>query len=184
MKRILVICTIFAGASCYAQTDNPACLDVPLNVTSNTKEVTVGATLPNMTTEQTYVYYHRRKHSKRSLAPEFADVPDNRASNPILLSRDKDIQAAQPQSYSVTLATPEDRMKVCPDSTLNVQANISVEQENEYTGNYPTANDKKNYKLVSKRTYHRTARKMRNAERKEERVARLTGVTVHTSTSM
>ena len=182
MKQILMMFAIFAGASCYAQTEDQACFNVPLNLTGNTKEVTVGGTLPGMTTEQTYVYYHRRKHAKRALAPEFADVPDAKASNPILLNRDKEMRAMQPQSYKVTLNTAEDQMRVCPDSTMNVQANINVEQEGEYTGNYPTT--AKNYKLVSKRTYKRTARKMHNAERKEERVARLTGVTVHTSTSM
>jgi hypothetical protein len=178
------MCTIFAGASCYAQSsDNAACIDVPVSVTGNTQEVTVNNLTPAFTKDQSYVYYHRRGHRKVTIAPEFADVPDPRASRPILISTVKNAQGAPSQAYTVKLNSPDDRARACPDSTLNLQANLTVEQDNEYTGNYPTASDKKNYKLVSRRTYRRTERKMRNAERKEERVARLTGTSVRTSTS-
>jgi len=184
MKKLFLMCTIFAGASSYAQSSvNTSCINVPVILTGDAKEVTVNSLLPNATKEKTYVYYHTRGHRKIDRAAEFADVPDSRASRPLLISTTKNAVAMPSQAYTVSLTTPDDRAKACPDQTLNLQANIKVEQDNEYTGNYPTASDKKDYKLVSKRTYKRTARKMHNAERKEERVARLTGVRVSSSTS-
>jgi len=178
------MCSIFAGASCYAQTtDNAACINVPVTLSGNAQEVTVNNLAPNFTKDQTYVYYHRKGHRKVTIAPEFADIPDQRASAPILINTTKNPQGTPSQAYKVTLNSQDDHAKACVDATLNLQANLTVEQDNEYTGNYPTASDKKTYKLVSRRTYRRTERKMRNAERKEERVARLTGGRVGSSTS-
>ena len=152
-----------------------ACLNVPVTLTADTKEVTLEGAPPSTTTDKVYVYYHRN-HRKRSLAPEFADVPDPTASNPVLLSTTKDMKAV-PQSYKVTVNTTQDRIKVCPDLMVSIPANINVEKESEYTGYYPAA-AKSTYKLVSRKVYRKTARKMRKAERKEARVARLTGVPV------
>jgi hypothetical protein len=157
-------------------TKKTACLDVPVSVTADTKEVTLDGGTPITSTDRMYVYYHRRKMARRHLSPDFADVPDPKASNPVLLSVTKNVQTL-PQSYKVTVNTPDDHVKVCPDLTLNIPANINVEKVSEYTGNYP-ATAKKNYKEVSKRSYKRIARKMRKAERKESKVARATGVPV------
>ena len=159
-----------------AGTKKTACLDVPVTLTADTKEVTLDGGTPVTTTDKVYVYYHRRKQAKRPLSPDFSDVPDRQASNPVLLSVTKNVQTL-PQSYKVTVNTTDDNVRVCPDSTLSIPANISVEKVSEYTGNYP-ATAKKNYKEVSKRAYKRIARKMRKAERKENKVARLTGVPV------
>jgi hypothetical protein len=153
-----------------------ACLDVPVSLTADTKEVTLEGAPPSATTEKVYVYYDRR-HRKHNLAPEFADLNDPRASTPILVNTDKNVQPV-PQSYKVSVNTPEDNVRVCPDVPLNVQANINVEKESEYTGYYPAA-AKNTYKLVSRRVYRITARKMRKAERKEARVARLTKMPVN-----
>jgi hypothetical protein len=153
-----------------------ACLDVPVTLTADTKEVTLEGAPPSTTTEKVYVYYDRR-HRKRNLAPEFADLNDPRASNPILVNTEKNIQPV-PQSYKITVNTPEDNVRVCPDVSLNVQANINVEKESEYTGYYPAAT-KNTYKLVSKRVYRIAARKLRKAERKEARVAHLTKMPVN-----
>jgi hypothetical protein len=153
-----------------------ACLDVPVSVASDPKEVTLESAPPVTTTDKVYVYYHRKKHSKRHLAPEFADIPDPNASNPVLLSLTKNVETV-PQSYKVTVNVPEDHIMVCPDTMLSVPANISVEKVSEFTG-YNPATAKKNYKEVSRRTYRKIARKMRKAERKENRVARLSGVPV------
>lgn len=180
---------ISSGGSCYVYimqkcgnaffpktaAQRTACLNVPVTLTADTKEVTLQGAPPSTTTDKVYVYYHRR-HRRRALAPEFADLTDSRASNPILLSTTKDMQAV-PQSYKVTVNTTENSVKACPDQMLTIPANINVEKESEYTGYYPAA-AKSTYKLVSRRVYRRTERKMRKAERKEAKVARLTGVTV------
>jgi hypothetical protein len=157
-------------------TKKTACLDVPVSLTSDTREVTLESGPVKTTTDKVYVYYHRKKHKKRQLAQEYADIPDPQASNPILLNTSSKMETV-PQTYKVTVNTPEDHVRVCPDLTLSVPASINVEKETEYTGNYP-ASAKKNYKEVSKRVYRKTARKMRKAERKESKVARVTGVTV------
>ena len=211
MKKVFLMFTLFAGTSCYAQSndngwrssdngggttnsqqsdnsntasDNGACINVPVTLTGNTQEVTVGNQLPVMTNEKTYVYYHKRGHRRVRRSDEFASMPDPRASQPLLISCKKDAQGMPSQAYTVTLNTSNDHAMACPGATLNLQADISVQQDNEYTGNYPTsAGDKNDYKLVSKRTFRRTERKMRNADRKEKRVARLTGGPVSSSTS-
>jgi len=157
-------------------TQRTACIDVPVSLSADTKEVTLEGAPPSTTTEKVYVYYDRR-HRRRNLAPEFADLNDPKASNPVLVSTTKDIQSV-PQSYKLTVNTPENNVQVCPDVPLTVQANINVEKESEYTGYYPAA-AKNTYKLVSRRVYRKTARKMRKAERKEERVARMTGMPVN-----
>src|SRR6202012_5623132 len=90
-----------------------ACIDVPVTLTADTKEVTLEGAAPSTTNTKTYVYYERR-HRRRALAPDFADLTDPRASNPILLSTEKDMQAV-PQSYKVTVNSNEDHIKVCPD---------------------------------------------------------------------
>lgn len=165
------------GNAFFPQSAAPktACIDVPVNLTADTKEVTLQGAAPSTTTDKVYVYYERR-HRRRPLAPEFADLTDSRASNPILLSTTKDMQAV-PQSYKVSVTSNDNSVKACPDQPLNITANVNVEKESEYTGFYPAA-AKASYKLVSRRTYRRTERKMRKAERKEEKVARMTGVTV------
>jgi len=151
-----------------------ACLDVPVTLDADTKEVTLQAAAPSNTLNRTYVYYER-KHRRRPLSPEYSDLTDPRASNPVLIRTSKDMSPV-PQTYKVSLNTSENRVKVCPDQTVSIPASINVEKESEYTGYYPAA--KANYKLVSRRVYRKTERKMRKAERKEARVARMTGVTV------
>ena len=167
---------VFGSASCFAQTENTQCINAPISLSADTKEVTVGSTVPNWTPARVYVYYDRRKSHKRPLPPEFGDLTDPKASNPVLLSTTKNVQDVK-ESYKFTVNTLQDHMMICPDSLATMQANINVEKQSEYTGYYPTA-AQKNYKQVSKRVYKRTARKMRKSERKESKVARLSGTTV------
>ena len=172
MKPILFVAIAFSTTSCFAQSQAP-CFNVPVTLSGNTtKEVSVTADASNTTTTNTYVYYHRRKMHKRPLASEYASLTDPKASTPILLRTNKDM-VSKPQTYKVTVSDPDGTTTACPDSTLSLQANIAVEQESEYTGFYPTT--KNDYKLVSHRVYRKTARKMRKAERQENRVADLTG---------
>ena len=159
-----------------------ACLNVPLNLTGSTKEVTLESGGTKTTTQGTYVYYHRRRHMKQTLAPDFADIPDQNPSYPILLNTTKTVEAV-PQSYTINLSTPDNNVTVCQDSTLNLTANIDVEKTSEYSGYYPAKSVKK-YKEVSRHEYKKIARKMRKAKRKEEKVARLSHLEVNTDVAM
>jgi hypothetical protein len=172
MKPILLVAIAFSTTSCFAQQSQAPCFNVPVTLSGNTtKEVSVTADATKSSTNCTYVYYHRRRNHKRPLADMYSGLTDTHASTPILLSTKKDMQP-RTQSYKVTVNSPDATVTACPDSTLNLQANISVEQESEFTGFYPIEN--KNYKLVSRRVYMKTKRKMCKAMRDENKVARLT----------
>jgi hypothetical protein len=93
-----------------------------------------------------------------------------------MVDADKDMDVV-PETYTITLSSPESSVTACPDSTLNLTANINVEKTSTYTGNYPN-DDHKVYKEVSKRHYRMIARKMRKAERKADKIARRTGTPV------
>ena len=154
-----------------------ACINVPVNLTGDdSKEVTLDGAAVQNTTDKVYVYYHKR-HRRRALSSDYADLTDPKASTPILVSK-TDKMSAVPQTYRVTVSTPDNSVQVCPDQTLDVATNINVEKESEYTGYYPKATSK-NYKLVSRRVYRKTLHKMRKARRKENRVSQLTGVEVN-----
>ena len=155
-----------------------ACINVPVTLTGNMQEVTLNSDGQQMTTsDNVYVYYARKRHKRHETAYPIADVNAKYPSKPILLRSEKDVQS-MPQTYKVSLSTPNNTVNVCPDSTLNIAANINVEKTSEYSGYYPNKN-KKEYKCVSKRKYKRIARNMRKAERHERRVARLSGVKVN-----
>ena len=153
-------------------------LDVPLNLNSASKELTLDCAEPKITTRNTYVYYHKNKHRDHALAPAYSDLDDPRASTPVLLNTTKKVEAV-PQTYKITVSTPDNNVKVYDDRPLDVAADINVEKISEYTGYYPSY-AKKQYKEVSKRVYRKSERKMRKAIHKEEKVARLTGIGVNT----
>jgi hypothetical protein len=152
-------------------------LDVPLNLNTTSNEVTLESSATKTTTGSTYVYYYKTKHRNRAEAHK-ANVNDPCASEPVLLNTTKKVEAV-PQTYKVTVSTPENSVKVYEDKPLDVTANINVEKISEYAGYYPTAT-KKQYTEVSKRVYRKSERKMRHAINKEEKVARLTNIDVNT----
>ncbi|MCD6013581.1 MAG: hypothetical protein K0Q79_3443 [Flavipsychrobacter sp.] len=180
--HILAKCGNGFSASKPATAQTTPCFNVPVTLTGTTKEITVGGNgATKTTTEATYVYY-KMKNRDRALAPEFADLRDPNASTPLLLSSSKTVESVA-QTYRVSLATPSDQhnMVVCEDKSLDLTADINVEKVGAYSGFYPSASKNK-YKEVSKCVYKKVARKMRKAERKEEKVAKLTGVKVKTET--
>ena len=176
-------CYMYVLAKCgnafypSTQTKKTACINVPVNLTNGSKEVTLENSATKTTKEDVYVYYHK-KHRKHPLAPEFAGLSDPTASTPVLLNTKKNVEGV-PQTYRVSLSTPDNNVQVCEDKPLDLTANINVERTSEYTGYYPTT-AKRQYKEVSKHVYRKTARKMRKSERKEAKVARMTHLEVET----
>lgn len=154
-----------------------ACVTVPMTVASTTKDVTLESGATQTTTAATYVYYHK-KHRRRALAPEYADLRDPTASTPVQLNNTKKVEAV-PQTYRVTLSSADNNVEVCEDKPLEVTANINVEKTGSYAGFYPNKNNRL-YKEVSKHVYKKSERKMRKAARKERKVARLTHMDVKT----
>ncbi len=162
------------GNEFYPQPGKPggtACINAPINITADPVTITANGRQTQVT-DKIYVYYHKRKHRKYTVDYTNSELTDKNASRPLLLStRIRNILI--PETYNVTLSTQTTTEMVCPDSIVNVPASINIEKTSTYTGNYPdrTTNT---YKMVSKREYMRADRKMRKAERKEEKVARLT----------
>jgi len=172
-------CYMYVLAKCgnafYPKTNTPrtACINVPVNVTGDMTLNSSGQTAT--TTDKVYIYYAMRRHHRHGTPHPIAEIPDAYPSRPLLLSTTKDVQMV-PETYKLTVNTPDNTVTVCPDSTLTLPATINVEKTSEYSGYYPSA--KTEYKKVSKRVYRRTERKMRRAKRLERRVARITGVHV------
>jgi hypothetical protein len=170
-------CSVYILAKCgnafvpKETTPKTACLDVPISLTGDNKEITLNTNTSSVT-DNTFIYYHRKKHRKIAGIVN-KDIPDSNPSVPLLVNTKNRFDAG-PQTFRVTVSTPDDHIKVCQDQTALVPANIDVERVSQYTGLYP----KKNYKLVSKRVYNRTARKLRKAKRKEDKIAALTGLTI------
>lgn len=154
-------------------TASTACFNVPVALNNSTKDVTLENNAMKTNTETVYIYYKTKRSQK--LPAEFADLREPNASTPILLSSTKTVESV-PQTYRVSLSTPDNNVTVCEDKPLELTANINVEKTSSYTGYYPSKNSK--YKEVSKCVYKKVARKMRKAQNKEEKVARMTGVTV------
>lgn len=176
-------CYVYILAKCgnafypKAATGKTACINAPVNLTGDMKEVTLSSSGQKVTTtDNVYVYYSHKHHKKHATAHPIAEIPDAYPSTPILLSSTKKVDVV-PETYKVSVNTPDNTVNVCPDSTLNITANINVEKTSSYTGNYPDKTDKE-YKKVSKHEYKMIARKMRRIERKEERIARRTGMNV------
>lgn len=160
-----------------------ACFSVPVSITQDTKDVTLTASGQKITsTNNTYVYYSRKRHKRHEAAYAVAGVPAKYPSKPLLLNTSQKVDVV-PETYKVAVNAASNSATVCPDSTLNVAANISLEKTSSYAGYYP-AGPKNEYKAVSKRAYKRSARKMHRIERKEAKVAKLTGVPVRKTCSI
>jgi hypothetical protein len=168
---MLIIC---ATATVYGQDkDNANCFSDPLSLTNNNKEVTLDKSPVVTKNSNVYVYYHRKKMKDYNATKDFPDVPDPNASKPVLISCGETKQVV-PETYKVTVTTPQNQVVACPDSTLSLTTDINVEKEASFTGNYPSS--KNDFKQVSKRTYKKVARKARHAMKKEDIVASTTGV--------
>ena len=154
-----------------------ACVTAPVNITTQPVEITANGQQTQVT-DKVFVYYHQKRHHKHRVSYVNSEIADNNPSRPLLLNTSmKDVLV--PETYKVTVNTQDQNITVCPDSTASVAANINVEKTSSYTGYYPNKTENK-YNLVSKRAYMRAERKMRKAERKEEKVARITKTPVET----
>ena len=147
-----------------------ACVTTPVNVTATPVEITAKGQ-QNEVTDKVFVYYHMRRHHKH---PKFANsaIADANPSKLLLLTTTVKTDVV-PETYKVTVNDPDQNITVCPDSAAVVSANINVEKISGYAG-YNPATPQDQYKMVSRRSYMRADRKMRKAERKEEKVARIT----------
>lgn len=181
-------CYVYVLAKCgnafypAKQVKPTASLEVPLNLNSRSKDITLECGATKTTTGTTYVYYHKNKYRSRALAPEYAALTDPRASTPVLLNTTKKVEPV-PQTYTVTVNTPDNNVRVYEDRPLEVTTNINVERTSDYTGYYTTSTNKQ-YKEVSRRVYNKSERKMRHALRKEEKIARMTEVPVTTDVAV
>lgn len=166
------------------QEKTTASLEVPVNLNSDLKEITLEGGETSTSIGNTYIYYHMNRHRNRILAPEYADLNanDERASTPYLLNTTKKVEAI-PQTYRVTVSTPDNNVRVYSDQPLDLTADINLEKTSEYAGYYPSKTSTQ-YTEVSKRVYRKSARKMRNALRKQHKVAQLTGIDVNTNVAV
>jgi len=159
-----------------------ACVTAPVNLTGDNKTMTLTSSSQKVTTtDDVFVYYHRKHHHRHDVANVNPDINDKYPSKPILLRTTNDVEV-MPVTYNISVTTPDSMVSVCPDSTLNLTTNINVEKSSEYSGYYPDK-DKKQYKEISKRKYKRIARNLRKEERKERKIARLSGVKANVFTS-
>jgi hypothetical protein len=152
-------------------------LEVPINMSADTKDITVTSPDSRVSTAKTYIYYERAKR-EQDLSPEFSDLKNPLASNPVLLNTTKKMEPVQ-QTYRISVSPSREFVNVYEDQSLDVPANINVEKTSEYTGYYPAV-AANNYKQVSRWTYLKSARKMRHALRKEEKIAHITNATINT----
>ncbi len=145
-----------------------ACINAPVNITAQPVEVTATGQKSEVT-DKVFVYYHMRRHHKH---PKYANsaIADANPSKPLLLNTTVKTDVV-PETYKVTVNDQNQNITVCPDSAAVVNASINVEKISGYTG-YSKPQDQ--YKLIKRHAYMRADRKMRKAERKEEKVARIT----------
>lgn len=174
MKPLFLIsASVLLASSAFAQS---RCVNAPVSVKGNQVTVTSSGA-SSVTNKQAFVYYERKRHHKHEKANSVAGITHKWPSKPVMLNTERDVKAV-PESYNVSLATPQGTAAVCPDTTNEVAANLSVEKMATYTGNYPDYRDDRMYKQVSKRDYKMAARKKRKIEKKEMKIARRSGTSV------
>jgi len=151
-----------------------ACVKVPVDVKPDVNQITLPASGSKVTTDnKTYVYYARKRHKDEDKAFPVAGLNAEYPSDMLQVDETKDV-AIRPETYTVSLNNSRTDVAACENKTLNLTANVNVEKTSTYTGNYPQ-NDHATYHEVTKRQYKMIARKMRNSERKANKVAKRTG---------
>jgi hypothetical protein len=155
-----------------------ACLEVPVNITTEPKVIRTETTAAKAVDEKkVYIYYHEDEPLTAEERYARRHIPDDNPSAPLLLRSTKNVRFV-PKEYTVTVTPAEDRVKVCPDKPVDISANINVEKSSAYTGKYAGSSNKV-YKEVCKSVYNKAARKMRKAKRKEEKVSEMTDIDVN-----
>lgn len=163
------------GNAFYPQSeDRTACVKVPVHVRPDVSEITLPASGSKVTTEnRTFVYYARKRHKKNDVAYRVAGLNEEYPSEPLEIREKKDVDI-KPEAYTVSVSNNTMNVAACEDKPLSLTANVNVEKVAMYTGNYPQK-DHVSYQKVSKRHYKMIARKMHNAERKANKIAKRTG---------
>ena len=174
MKRFFLITAAFLTSSAaFAQSK---CVTAPVSVSGNQVTLTSSGNKAVTTNEQ-YIYFAHRHHKKHHECT-VAAITDKYPACPLRMNAGKQV-AAVPETYNLTLTLPQDNIAVCPDSAMNVVANINLEKVSSYTGNYPSAvSDNITYTKVSRHHYKMANRKMCKIKRNEAKVAKMTGTTV------
>ncbi len=175
MKRFFLFsATLLIGSAAFAQSK---CVTAPVSITGNQVTLTSSGN-KSVTNDEAYIYYSRKHHKKHEGMYTTSAINDKNPSRPMLLNSGTRVSAL-PESYNVSISTPQSNMAVCPDSVANLAVSINLEKESSYTGNYPnSSSDSKTYKKVTKRHYKMAARKMCKIKRNEAKIARKTGTTV------
>jgi len=163
-------------------TKTTACITVPVSVTPDMNQVSLPSSGNQVNvTNETFVYYTRKHHKKNEAAYPVSGISEMYPSRPVRINSQLD-QNVNPETYTVTVNTPTKSVYACTDKPLELTANINLEKTSAYTGNYPSS-DNRTYRKVSKHEYKMIARRMRRIERKENKIARRTGVPVDVSTA-
>jgi hypothetical protein len=140
----------------------PACKDVAVNVVSQPKTLTVEDAQASLVKQNTFIYYKKTCGAGNSA--------------PLMLNT-KDVVVTHPRTYKISV-TGDPTARVCDDgSAANVNTSINVENMGSYGGFKKES--KGDYKLVSKKVYDRAQKKLKKAQKKEDKVADMTHVQVH-----
>ncbi len=162
------------GNAFFPKGAGTACLNVPVEVKPDVSQLTLPASGSKVTTQnKTFVYYARKRHKKNDPQFPVAGLNEQYPSDPVQIKEWKDI-TIRPETYTVSMGSTNTNVAACLDRTVSLTANVNVEKTSTYTGNYPQS-DHVTYHKVSKRDYKMIARKMRNAERKADKIAKRTG---------
>lgn len=178
MKRLILIsASLIIGSAAFAQ---QRCINTPVHVQGRQVTVTTSGN-KSVANKQVYIYYTRKHHHKGDQQFPVAGINDRYPSEPLLMASGQLVNTV-PESYNISLVTPQQNASICPDSTLNLDAEILLNRTQSYTGAYPGTMENKVYKKVTKHQYKVAARKMRKAHRKEVKVARRAGMPVDVKT--
>lgn len=167
------------GNAFYPRQRTTACVNVPVQVTPDVNQITLPASGSKVTTNnKTYVYYERKRHKKDDVAYPVAGLNAQYPSDIMEVDQRTDM-SIRPEMYTVSLNGNQTEVAACENRPLSLTANVNVEKTATYTGNYPAASNNATYVKVSKRHYKMIARKMHNAERKANKIAKKTEMEVH-----
>lgn len=183
MKRLFLIsASLMMGSAAFAQSSQSNCVTAPVSLNGSQITLTTSGE-KTVSKNETLLYYTRRHARHHEQAYPIAGIDQKYPSRPVVVSNVKTV-AAMPETYNVTLSTPQNNVSVCNDAPLNLAANINVEKVSSYTGNYPDKSENKTYKQVSKHHYKMAARKIRKVKKNEDKIARKTGLNVEAKSDM
>lgn len=128
----------------------PECDNVPVNVSSEAKEITIKDMPENKIVKKTYIYYKKECGCFSCKADSYADDEDR--SRPLLVKKEVVVERI-PQTFRVTTSNTG-TATVCNGKPSEVHTDINIERESAY-GGYKKPVVKKEFIEVSKREYKR-----------------------------